>query len=250
MVMRDASDTGADTSSDPAHSRAITARLRYSDWNMVAADDPDIGGGYLAPSPACEALRDRQILEQLLSAAQIADPSRRADELVQRYGSLSAVLAGNREADRDDPVSFLLAAVYQTLLEAIRPKPCDRICLSSARNVIEYLFLGMANLPVEEVRVLFLNSRNKLIKDEAVARGSISEAPIYSREILRRALELGSTAVILAHNHPSGDPEPSDSDIHCTKRLMMAGHELGISVHDHIIVGSAGWVSMKNCHHI
>lgn len=250
MVMRDASDTSAYTSSDPAHSGVIASRLRYTDRNMVAADDLDIGGGYLAPSSARKTLRDRQILEQLLSAAKIPDPAKRAGELIHLHGSLSAALNGNREANRDDPVSSLLSAVYQTLLEAIRPKPCDRICLSSARNVIEYLFLGMANLPVEEVRVLFLNSRNKLIKDEAVARGSISEAPIYSREILRRALELGSTAVILAHNHPSGDPEPSDSDIVCTKRLMMAGHELGISVHDHIIVGSAGWVSMKDGRHI
>lgn len=122
----------------------------------------------------------------------------------------------------------------------------DRICLSKAADVIEYLIVAMARLPVEEVRVLFLDSKNRLISDEVVSRGTISEAPIYPREILKRALALDATALILAHNHPSGDPNPSEGDIDATRRLLKAGKELGLTVHDHIIVGSEGWISLRD----
>lgn len=122
----------------------------------------------------------------------------------------------------------------------------DRICLSKATDVIEYLIVAMAQLPVEEVRVLFLDSKNRLISDEVVSRGSISEAPIYPREILKRALALDASAMILAHNHPSGDPNPSDGDIEATCRLLKAAKELELAVHDHIIVGSEGWISLRD----
>ncbi|MEE9432970.1 MAG: DNA repair protein RadC [Sphingorhabdus sp.] len=145
-----------------------------------------------------------------------------------------------------DPVSALLSSVQQALIESVRPKVADRKRLSSAADVIEYLIVAMANLPIEVVRVLFLDIQNRLIRDEIVGRGSVSEAPIYPREILKRSLALGATALILAHNHPSGDPEPSEADILATHRLATAGAELGIAVHDHIIVGQAGWVSMRD----
>ena len=122
----------------------------------------------------------------------------------------------------------------------------DRISLSKAADVIEYLVVAMARLPVEEVRVLFLDSRNRLISDEVVSRGTISEAPIYPREILKRALALDATALILAHNHPSGDPSPSEGDIEATNKLLKAGKEIGLTVHDHIIVGREGWISLRD----
>ena len=132
------------------------------------------------------------------------------------------------------------------MLISSKDKMLDRICLSKATDVIEYLIVAMARLPVEEVRVLFLDSKNRLISDEVVSRGSISEAPIYPREILKRALALDASALILAHNHPSGDPSPSDGDIEATSRLLKAAKELGLVVHDHIIVGSEGWISLRD----
>lgn len=122
----------------------------------------------------------------------------------------------------------------------------DRICLSKATDVIEYLVIAMARLPIEEVRVLFLDSKNRLICDEVVSRGTISEAPIYPREILKRSLILDATALIIAHNHPSGDPKPSEVDVEATRKLVKAGKELGLMVHDHIIVGSEGWISLRD----
>ncbi len=122
----------------------------------------------------------------------------------------------------------------------------ERICLSKATDVIEYLIVAMARLPLEEVRVLFLDSKNRLISDEVVSRGTVSEAPIYPREILKRSLALDASALILAHNHPSGDPSPSEGDIEATRRLLTASEELGLTVHDHIIIGREGWVSLRD----
>ncbi|MEO9600212.1 JAB domain-containing protein [Parasphingorhabdus sp.] len=127
-----------------------------------------------------------------------------------------------------------------------KDKMLDRTYLSNATDVIEYLVVAMAHLPIEEVRVLFLDSKNRLISDEVVSRGTISEAPIYPREILKRSLALDASALILAHNHPSGDPKPSDGDVEATNRLAKAGKALGLTVHDHIIVGSEGWVSLRD----
>lgn len=139
----------------------------------------------------------------------------------------------------------ILALVREAMLVSFKDEMLDRVCLSKAADVIEYLVIAMSRLPVEEVRVLFLDSKNRLISDEVVSRGTISEAPIYPREILKRSLALDATALILAHNHPSGDPTPSNGDIEATHRLVNAGKELGLTVHDHIIVGSEGWISLR-----
>ncbi|WP_197460241.1 JAB domain-containing protein [Sphingorhabdus sp. M41] len=147
---------------------------------------------------------------------------------------------------KSNPARAILSLVREAMLISSKDKMLDRICLSKATDVIEYLIVAMARLPVEEVRVLFLDSRNRLISDEVVSRGTISEAPIYPREILKRALALDATALILAHNHPSGDPNPSEGDIDATRRLLKAGKELGLTVHDHIIVGSEGWISLRD----
>ncbi|MGB5723934.1 MAG: DNA repair protein RadC [Parasphingorhabdus sp.] len=134
----------------------------------------------------------------------------------------------------------------EAMLVSSRERMLDRICLSKAADVIEYLVIAMARLPVEEVRVLFLDSKNRLISDEVVSRGTISSAPIYPREILKRSLALDATALIIAHNHPSGDPTPSKIDVEATRRLVKAGKELDLTVHDHIIVGSDGWISLRD----
>jgi DNA repair protein RadC len=103
----------------------------------------------------------------------------------------------------------------------------------------------MAYLPTERLRVMFLNTDNRLIYDETMAEGSVNETPIYPREIMRRSLEVGATALILAHNHPSGDPSPSQGDIDATRRVAAAGNALGIAIHDHVIVARSGWTSFR-----
>ena len=117
--------------------------------------------------------------------------------------------------------------------------------LSSWQALIDYLTIDMAHLTIERVRVLYLDTRNRLIRDEHVSDGSIDEAAIHPREVIRRALDLGATAIIIVHNHPSGSPEPSRADIQITNRIAEAGRLLGITVHDHVIIGREGHVSLK-----
>jgi len=155
-------------------------------------------------------------------------------------------LHSNFRATDNSPARAILSLVREAMIVSSKDEMMDRISLSKAADVIEYLVVAMARLPVEEVRVLFLDSRNRLISDEVVSRGTISEAPIYPREILKRALALDATALILAHNHPSGDPSPSEGDIEATNKLLKAGKEIGLTVHDHIIVGREGWISLRD----
>ena len=123
----------------------------------------------------------------------------------------------------------------------VRQKPV----LGSWQALLDYLAIDMANLTVERVRVLYLNSRNQLILDHELGDGTIDEAAIYPREVIRRGLDVGATALILVHNHPSGNPEPSRADIQITQRIGEAGKFLGITVHDHLIVGREGHVSLR-----
>src|SRR5690606_1064564 len=122
----------------------------------------------------------------------------------------------------------------------------DRPVLGSWQALIDYLTIDMAHLTVERVRVLYLNSKNMLIHDEHVGDGSIDEAAIHPREVIRRALDLGATALIIVHNHPSGSPEPSRADIQVTGSIAEAGRLLGITVHDHVIIGREGHVSLRS----
>ncbi len=246
MVVLNASCTGVHSLSDNVHAGAVTPGLRFGGGSLGNSNAGSFNACNLPPPTASQTIRDRQILEQLLTVAKIATASSVADDLLHEYGTLAAALSASLESKVIDPVSALLSSVQQALIESVRPKVADRKRLSSAADVIEYLIVAMANLPIEVVRVLFLDIQNRLIRDEIVGRGSVSEAPIYPREILKRSLALGATALILAHNHPSGDPEPSEADILATHRLATAGAELGIAVHDHIIVGQAGWVSMRD----
>jgi DNA repair protein RadC len=117
--------------------------------------------------------------------------------------------------------------------------------LGSWQALIDYLTIDMAHLTLERVRVLYLNSKNMLILDDLVGDGSIDEAAIHPREVIRRALDIGATALILVHNHPSGSPQPSRADIDITNRIAEAGRLLGISVHDHVIIGREGHVSLR-----
>ena len=117
--------------------------------------------------------------------------------------------------------------------------------LSSWSAVLDYCRTAMAFEDKEQFRILFLDKRNQLIADEVQQRGTVDHAPVYPREVVKRALELSATAIILVHNHPSGDPTPSSADIHMTQSILDIAKPLGISVHDHIIVGKDGHASLK-----
>jgi len=135
--------------------------------------------------------------------------------------------------------------VRDVMLHVLRAEALSGPILTTSQALVDYLFADMAHLPAERLRVLFLNSKNRLLRDEMVSEGSINEAPIYPREILRRALEVGATALILAHNHPSGDPAPSESDIKTTRRVAEAAQPLDIRIHDHVIIARSGWSSFR-----
>jgi DNA repair protein RadC len=146
----------------------------------------------------------------------------------------------------DEPgVLDWLATLRSAMLHALRREALDGPILGDSRMVVDYLFAAMAHAPVEQLRVLYLNTRNCLLLDETVREGSVNIAPVYPREIVRRSLEVGATALILAHNHPSGDPKPSGEDIRVTRRVAAAAAALDIRLHDHLIVARSGWVSLR-----
>ncbi|WP_268893914.1 JAB domain-containing protein [Sphingorhabdus sp. 109] len=213
---------------------------------MGLSDADCAGDRHLPSSATASAIRGRQILERLFQLAKIDNASAVASALIAEFGSIGAVLHSDSRPAKSATAQAILSLVREAMLVSSKDRMLDRVCLSRADDVIEYLIVAMARLPVEEVRVLFLDSKNRLIRDEVVSRGTISEAPIYPREILKRALTVDASALILAHNHPSGDPEPSEGDIDATRRLLKAAKELGLTVHDHIIVGSEGWISLRD----
>jgi DNA repair protein RadC len=198
-----------------------------------------------------EALADYEVLEYLLFAANPrGDTKPIAKALLARFGTLNAVL--NAEPGALKQVSGMgetgVAALKAVALAARRMARAEvqtKPVLGSWQALLDYLTIDMAHLTVERVRVLYLDARNRLIVDHHVGDGSIDEAAIHPREVVRKALDVGATALILVHNHPSGNPEPSRADIEITRRIAEAGRLLGIVVHDHVIVGREGHVSLK-----
>lgn len=130
-------------------------------------------------------------------------------------------------------------------LRLLRAQVAEQPVLGNWQALIDYLQADMAHHVIERVRVLHLNTRNMLIRDELISEGSIDEAAVHVREVIRRAIDLGSAAIILVHNHPSGDPAPSRADIDLTRQIAEAGKRLGITVHDHLIIGATGHVSLR-----
>ena len=199
-----------------------------------------------------EALADYEVLEYLLFGAHArGDTKPLAKELLRRFGSLAGVLDAPPNALRrvkglsDVSVGALkitALAARRMARSEVRQKPV----LGSWQALLDYLAIDMAALTVERVRVLYLNARNQLILDDHVGDGSVDEAAIHPREVIRRGLDIGATALILVHNHPSGNPEPSRADIQITHRIVEAGRHLGITVHDHVIVGREGHVSLRS----
>ncbi|WP_294190932.1 DNA repair protein RadC [uncultured Sphingomonas sp.] len=142
-------------------------------------------------------------------------------------------------------VSAALASFAETMREVLACRVEDRPLVSDSAALHDLLRAQMAFLPREEVRALFLDARNRLIRSEVMARGTIDAAAIHVRELIHRALDLGSAAIILAHNHPSGDPTPSAHDVSLTRAVMSAAAPLNITVHDHVVVARDGQVSLR-----
>jgi DNA repair protein RadC len=198
-----------------------------------------------------DAFADYELLELLLfRVIPRADTKPIAKALLARFGSLSEVLGA--PAARLQEVSGIKAAVALDLKvvaaaakRMARGEIKGRELLSSWEQVLDYCRAAMAFEEREQFRILFLDKKNALIADEVQQTGTVDHTPVYPREVIRRALELSSTAIILVHNHPSGDPTPSRADIEMTKTIVETGRQLGIAVHDHIIIGKKGFASMK-----
>ena len=197
------------------------------------------------------ALPDYELLELLLfRLIPRADTKPVAKALLARFGTLAEVLGAPtnllQEVKGIGPavaldLKVIAAAAQRMVLGEIK----EREVLTSWTQVLDYCKAAMAFEQREQFRILFLDKKNGLIADEVQQTGTVDHTPVYPREVIKRALELSSTAIVLVHNHPSGDPTPSRADIDMTKEIVETGKRLGIIVHDHIIIGKKGYASMK-----
>lgn len=198
-----------------------------------------------------EALADYEMLELILfMAIPRRDIKPLAKELLVRFGNLAGVLnAPVPELTKFDGLSdtsvialkAVQAAAHRMMKQEIMQKPI----LNSWSRLLDYCAATMAHETRESFRILFLNKKNELIADEIQQTGTVDHTPAYPREIMKRALELGATALILCHNHPSGDPRPSQADVDMTNAIVAAGHTFSIVIHDHIVVSRNGTSSFK-----
>jgi DNA repair protein RadC len=225
---------GAPKETEPAHYLGHRQRLR--DRFMESGE---------------AALADYELMELLLfRAIPRRDVKPLAKALVKRFGSFAEAVSARPERLREIEGLGAAAIAEIKLAEAAairvaRGKVETRRTLSSFIEVAEYCRAAMAFAEREEFRVLFLDKRNALIADEVQGIGTIDHTPVYPREIIRRALELGASALILAHNHPSGDPTPSAADIRMTQDIVAIAQPFGIVVHDHLVIGRHGQASFR-----
>ncbi len=204
-------------------------------------------------SAAPESMPDYELLELLLFGVVVRrDTKAIAKALLARFGHklgrvLAAPVSELREVDGVGGNAALhLKAVHAVAVRALYEKAEQRPVLSSWKQLIEYCQVALRHEKAEQFRVLFLDRKNKLMADEVRQRGTVDHAPVYPREVVKRALELGASALILVHNHPSGDPTPSRADIEMTKEVQKAAKALGLEVHDHVIVGGDGNASLRS----
>jgi DNA repair protein RadC len=197
------------------------------------------------------ALPDYELLElYLFRSIPMRDVKPLAKALLTRFGSLSGVLAASPADLRTVPgvgesVALDLTLMHEATLRVGREAVTKRTVISSWSQLLSYVRIALANEPREQFRVLFLDKKNQLIADEVMNRGTVDHAPVYPREVVRRALELSSSSLILLHNHPSGDPTPSAADVEMTRQVVEAGRPLRVAIHDHLVVGREGVASLK-----
>ncbi len=194
---------------------------------------------------------DYELLELLLTLAlPRGDVKPLAKELDRRFGGFAGAIAASPEALRRVPgvgeaALAALKLAQGAALRLLRQQVLDRPLLSSWQQVVDYCRAAMAREPVEQFRLLFLDSRNRLIAEEVQQQGTVNHTPVYPREVVKRALELGAVALVMAHNHPGGDPTPSRADIAMTRAVESACAQLDIRLHDHIVIGAAAVVSFR-----
>ena len=200
-----------------------------------------------------DALPDYELLEPLLhlGKGRGGDMKKLAKSMLKRFGAFGDVL--NAEPARlkefegvGDVTVAALKSVQAAALRLARSQVLKRPVLSSWSALIDYCTASMSFSRKEQFRVLFLDRKNSLIADEVQQEGTVDHTPVYPREVVKRALELGASAIIMVHNHPSGDPTPSTADLEMTRRVADAGNKPGISVHDHVVIGRGRHASFKS----
>jgi DNA repair protein RadC len=197
-----------------------------------------------------KALLDHELVEYLLTLAiPRRDTKAQARDLIAKFGGIGPLLSASADALRREGLSDTtigaLKIAEATALRLLETRTEGAPILSSWDALGDYLHAAMAHRRTEEVRILFLNAKNMLIAYEALWQGSVDEASVHVREVIARAIALGATAIIIVHNHPSGDPNPSQQDIRLTRDLVEAGRHMKVTVHDHVIVGAQGRTSMR-----
>ena len=222
----------------------------------LAPAPPDANGGRRARlrqrlfDGGGKALLDHELVEYLLAlAVPRRDTKPLAKKLIAQFGGIGPLLGADpgtlRREGLSDGIIGALKIAQATALRLLETRIEGRPLLSSWEALGDYLQAAMSHAAIEEVRVLFLNAKNVLIANESLWTGSVDEASVHVREVIARAIALGATALIIVHNHPSGDPTPSRQDIILTKELIDAGRYMKIIVHDHVIVGAQGRSSMR-----
>ena len=208
--------------------------------------DPHRQGPWTTPSQIA-GLSDHGLLSASLRCACPEDVAR---ALLARFRGLGGVFGADEFALRgvegmcgDDVIDVML--IQEMTLRIARGEAQARVVTSSWSSLLAYVRVAMAGETREQFRVIFLDKKNAIILDEVMGHGTIDHAPVYPREVIRRALEVGASALILAHNHPSGDPTPSKADVEMTRLVSEAGRALQITVHDHIVVGRDGVASLR-----
>lgn len=198
------------------------------------------------------ALPDYELIElYLFRTVPRGDVKPLAKALLARFGSVGGVLGASIDELKTvsgvgEAVALDLKLLQEATLRVGREQVARRPVITSSSQLQAYVKAALAHEPREQFRVLFLDKKNQLIADEVLNRGTVDHAPVYPREVMRRALELSSSAIILIHNHPSGDPSPSGADVAMTREIIEAGRALRILVHDHLVVGRDGIASFKS----
>ena len=199
-----------------------------------------------------DALADYEIIELLLTLARPRiDCKPIAKALIKQFGSLPGVMAAHPDAlrkvdDVGDSTVTALKLVQAVAQRMLKREVLDKPVLDSWNRVLDYCHSVMAHQREEQLRLFFLDGRNALMADEVQSEGTVNHTPLYVREVVKRALELGASALIMAHNHPTGDPSPSRDDIEMTKQVKSALEKIGIQLHDHIIIGRKGHASLRS----
>jgi DNA repair protein RadC len=198
-----------------------------------------------------DALADYELVEYLLMLAiPRRDTKPLAKALLHEFGGIGPLLTAAPDALMRVPgvgetVAAALKIAQASALRLLRDSVRDQPVLASWQALLDYLRAAMAHRQTEQVRVMHLNAKNILIRDEVMSEGSIDQAAVHVREVIRRAIDLGAAAIVLVHNHPTGDPAPSRADIQLTREIIDAGKRLNIAVHDHVIIGAHGHSSMR-----